>query len=116
MIILIFLILINEALVELISKSLLLANFREFFMYSDYPILKFIGDAVSCGYCCSFWTAMFLVLISGFTLDFFISNIFILNAFINFVFSVLIIQRCSNYLHGLSDRFFSTSKDVRYQA
>lgn len=116
MLILLFLILINEALVELITKSILLEYLRDFFTNSNSSLLNFIGYILNCGYCCSFWTAMLLVLIFNFSFNFYISNLILVNFMINFIVSVLAIQRCSNYLHGISDRFFSTNKDVRYQA
>lgn len=113
---LLLIIIITEALVEFISKSDLLHKFRQDLSESNWYILRFFGDAITCPYCCSFWVSMFwLIVFNNITYINFIHNS-VLNYIFNFVISMLLVQRLSNYLHGIFDRFFSTRKDVRYTA
>lgn len=109
-------IILNEALVELISKSFLFEGLRLNLLNHKYSILMFIGTIISCPYCCSFWTAFSLNIIFNFSFNFELLTNSYLNNTINYLIICILVQRVSNYLHGISDRHFNTAKDVRYQA
>jgi hypothetical protein len=108
---LILLVILTEALTQLVVKASIFENLRNFLSLKS----KFLTELLSCGYCFSFWASLF------FNLIFFLSDMpllkfdfGILSWLLNLLFSVILVQRLSNYLHGVSDRFFDTAKDVRY--
>jgi hypothetical protein len=109
-------IILNEALVELISKSFLFEGLRLNLINHRYSVLMILGTIISCPYCCSFWTAFALNALFNVSLNLeLVANGYV-NFFINYFIVCILVQRVSNYLHGFSDRHFNTVKDVRYQA
>lgn len=104
-------IILTEALTELLVKSEIFQPVRNFvFFKSQEPIYNFIGKVLSCGYCCSVWVAAALTFI--FTVLGFIElfGFWLLDFFV----ITLVLHRASNYLHGVSDRYFDTRYDNRY--
>lgn len=97
---------ITEAITELSVKSFILAPIRNYLMSK----FKFFEYLLTCGYCFSFWVTAFIMIL----LSIFDSLPIIINNLLNIFFIFFIIQRGSNMLHGLHDRFFSTKKDIRY--
>jgi hypothetical protein len=110
-----------EATTELIVKADIFYGLRRFL--ADRA--RFLEEVLSCGYCFSVWASLFwnTVLFNIFSVSdrilesdsYFkieLPKIFIL---IIFIICVILTHRLSNFLHGLSDRLFSTKKDIRYQ-
>jgi len=90
----------NEAIVELISKSVFFSPLREYLFKSNNKILSFFGKVVSCPYCCSVWTAYFFAfIVFVFTKAYF-------SSYVGIIFFVLLVHKGSNILHDISDRYF----------
>lgn len=106
---LLLLVIINEGLVELVSKSVFFSFLRDFLTQSTSKVLKFFGEAISCPYCCSVWTAGFLVSV----VFLFGPQIKVFNVVIDFLFLTILIHRLSNYLHDVADKFFNESYSIK---
>ena len=116
-------ILLVESFVELVVKSELFSPVHDYINKLDYPIFVFISKAISCGYCFSFWASLFFLLLFYFTILTFPIEVYISNNYfylpffefmLNLIINILCVQRCSNYLHGIKDRYMETYKDNRY--
>ncbi len=103
-----FLVIIIEAMTNVLVKGDIFTNFRS----KIYNYSEFLGKLVLCGYCFSFWVS-FIICFLCFSLHVQLISIFNI-PFLDFIANVFILQRMSNYLHGISDRFFDTRKDIRY--
>jgi hypothetical protein len=99
------LVLVNEGLVELVSKSVFFSFLRDFLSQSRFRLFKFFGDVVNCPYCCSVWTAFGLTSV----LFLFGSQIKIFNIAVDFIIVSVLIHRLSNHFHDIADRYFSKS-------
>jgi len=107
LIILFLLVVLTEATTQLVTKSTIFYKFREIIEKKS----EFFGELFTCGYCFSVWASIFWNLVFH-LLE--ISIILVDYWFINFFISVIVVHRLSNYLHGFSDRFLDTRKDIRY--
>lgn len=102
-----------EALTELIIKSELLLSWRERQKSRD----DFSSKLFSCGYCFSFWSAA----IASFIYSLIVCRLLLgppgpnhLLFFPIWIFFILVLQRCSNYLHNFNDKWldkYYTKKD-----
>ncbi len=100
-------VIVVEAITEVCIKGEIFFNVRAFIIEKN----DFFGKLVTCGYCFSFWISLLVCCL----LYFFDALIVIIyNEFINFIFNWVILQRCSNILHGAIDKYFDTRKDIRY--
>lgn len=79
---------------------------------------NFLEKLFACGYCLSFWVALFCTL--AYTTI--ASNTVILietnfgQTAINFILMLLIIHRFSNIIHGSIDKYFDRHYDKRYRS
>jgi hypothetical protein len=95
-----------ESITEVVVKSYIMSNLRNYLMNR----FKFLQYLLTCGYCFSFWATfliLILLVITGSTPK-------IMNNMLNIFFIFFIIQRGSNIMHGMVDRYFDTRKDIRY--
>jgi hypothetical protein len=92
------LIILTEAITELLVKSSIFEPVRKFFFIRrDYKACKFLHELLDCGYCSSVWIAYILYLsVYGLPLD--KGSIFVSILF------PLIIHRMANVLHFIIDR------------
>lgn len=99
-------ILATEALVEVVVKSEIFRPLRETISKLDS---KWLGKLFSCGYCFSFWIAASMVgLFPAIVLS--VSG----QSFVDVGLTVLIVQRLSNVLHNIIDKWTDKFYDVRY--
>jgi len=94
-------IILIEAITNLITKSELFSPIREFLFNSNYKVLKFIHNIVDCPYCASVWVSLFC------TAMFYLFTINTLPHILALFFIGLILHRLSNVLHFIIDRFDS---------
>lgn len=110
----VILVLLTETLTQLAIKADIFNSIRDYLRSKS----SFLDELLICGYCFSVWAAIAVNLVvytAGDPLIYIkFNNLGALDTFINFCVSVLITHRLSNYLHGVSDRFFDTQKDIRY--
>jgi len=102
-IILLINIIVNEGLVELLSKSVFFGPLRSFLSKRSNPILLFFSRAVECPYCCSVWTSLFLTLIVFVLSTPSFLGVVVLDALL----FLIMCHRLSNHFHDISDRYFS---------
>jgi hypothetical protein len=102
-IILLLCIVANEGLTELLSKSIFFSPLRNHLQLQSNKIFIFFSRAVECPYCSSVWTSMFLTLLVFIFYTPVLTDSIIVDSFLFLV----IVHRCSNYLHDLSDRYFN---------
>jgi hypothetical protein len=113
-------VIVCEAVTELVVKSEIFLPLHVFLERRKSNFLcRFAGKAISCGYCFSVWASIVLNIIIMLT-----GNVLIVLPFstasitaqvlLNLLFSVILVHRLSNYLHGISDRYCDTRKDNRY--
>ncbi len=108
-ILLLTVVILVEATTQLVVKASIFHKLRNWIQNKS----NFFGELVNCGYCFSVWASIFwnlVLLLTGTSVQMF--N----NQLLNFIIFVIITHRLSNYLHGVSDRFFDTSKDIRYKS
>lgn len=98
--------LIVESITEVIIKSVIFTKVRNLFIKRSV----FFEYLLTCGYCFSFWTSLFILIL----LICYNQEPHILNGVLNYFFIFFIIQRGSNMVHGAIDRYFDTRKDIRY--
>ena len=93
-------ILVNEALVELLSKSVFFFWVRKYLDSKSFLFFKFFSRVINCPFCCSVWTSAFLS-----TLVFSFSNpVLINNKVVDFFLFWLFCFRSSNYIHDWHDK------------
>ena len=91
---------VNEALVELINKSVFFSFLRVFLSDKEGPLYKFFSKIVECPFCCSVWTSLFLTF-----LLFSFSSLVLINSLIpDFFIFWLFVFRASNYFHDWHDK------------
>lgn len=101
------LVLLVEATTQLAVKASVFYKIRKFIESKS----EFFGELVTCGYCFSVWASLFWNLVFLVTSNY----IYLVESkLLSFLIFVILTHRLSNYLHGVSDRFFDTSKDIRF--
>ena len=108
-----------EALTELAVKSEIFEPVRFLFEKNKrFKLFSFLEMITSCGYCFSVWAslAINLVLLTYCSLpvEVITSGNENISLLINLFISAILVHRVSNYVHGISDRYFDTRKDNRY--
>lgn len=95
LLIILFAIVLTEAITQIITKSELFKPIRKFFFNRrKNKFCSYIHDLLDCGYCTSVWVGWFVVI------AFLYLNSVILNVF----FAGLVLHRLSNILHFIIDR------------
>lgn len=94
----------TEALTELIVKSQIFSLPRTWISSRS----SFFKELLSCGYCTSFWAALAFTIGSGMVLPFTQSRL------LDFLVTVLVIQRLSNVLHNVIDKWTDKYYDTRF--
>jgi hypothetical protein len=102
---LIILIIINEALTELVSKSVFFGPLRDFLSNHKNPILLFFGRAFQCPYCTSVWVSIFTTSLTFISIIPFVTGIIYIDAFVYFILG----HRGSNLFHDSCDRYINKS-------
>jgi len=99
--ILIFGIILTEALTELTVKSKILSPFREFFFKKrkSSKLYNKIHELLDCGYCMSVWIGWFFGILL-------FNEYLLLNKYIDWFFIGLLLHRLSNFLHNIYDRIY----------
>ena len=97
-------VLLTEALVELVIKSIIFKPFRK----KIKSISPWFKDLFSCGYCFSVWVAFGVVFILQ------LSYNFTGNHWVDLTIMALITHRLSNYLHNLVDKYSDKYYDPRF--
>jgi len=92
------LIILVEALTNLISKSDIFKPIRKYCFDSNNKLLSFMHDLLECPYCVSVWVAMFVVGLY----ELYINNL--LPPILMLFFMVIVLHRLSNILHFIIDR------------
>jgi hypothetical protein len=96
-----FLIILVEAITQIITKSELFKPFRKFFFERrENRFYGYVHDLLDCGYCMSVWVGWFVVF------TFLYINSVVLNVF----FAGLVLHRLSNILHFIIDRLDKGNK------
>lgn len=108
------LVIITESLTYLFLRGDIFFNIK----LKISSICKFLEDLLSCSYCFSFWVSfgvnfLFPLIVGRFPVQL-IDNVNIFMVLVNYILSVIIIQRLSNYLHGFKDKFMSVEYDIRF--
>ena len=108
------LVVLTEALTQLGVKADVFNTVRDYLRSKS----QFLDELLICGYCFSVWVSLAVNLLLFFLGEPIIyikfSDFGVLSLLVNFFISVILVHRFSNYLHGISDRFFDTRKDIRY--
>ncbi len=90
-----FAIILTEAITQIITKSELFKPLRKFFFEKRKNTFnKYIHELLDCGYCMSVWVGWFVVFV------FLYMDSVILNVF----FAGIVLHRLSNILHFIIDR------------
>ena len=97
----IVLIILIEALTNLISKSDIFAFIRKYCFESNNKLLGFIHKLLDCPYCTSVWIAMFVIGLY----ELYISNL--LPSILTLFFMAIILHRLANIIHFIIDRLDS---------
>jgi hypothetical protein len=98
------LVLVTEAIVELVIKSEIFRPVREqIFKAGDW-----FKKLFSCGYCFSVWVATGLVFLSQ------TSYPLVGNKFLDLALAALVVHRLSNILHNVIDKWTDKYYDMRY--
>jgi Protein of unknown function (DUF1360) len=93
--IILFAIILTEALTQIITKSEVFKPIRKFFFdRRSNKLCSFVHDLLDCGYCTSVWAGWFVV----------IAFLYLNNVFMNVFFAGIILHRLSNVLHFMIDR------------
>lgn len=91
-----FAVILVEAITQIITKSELFKPLRQFFFERrKNRFYKYIHDLLDCGYCVSVWVGWFVVFMFLYT-DSVVLNVF---------FAGIVLHRLSNILHFIIDRF-----------
>ena len=96
-------IVVVESMTELLSKSMFFYGFRSYLEQRSSSIANFFFRAIQCPYCCSVWMSLLVTLLVFSTASPVLVGFLPVDAFI---FGVSC-HRVSNYLHDLSDRYFT---------
>jgi hypothetical protein len=95
LLIILFAIILTEAITQIITKSELFRPIRKFFFEKRAnKLCKYIHDLLDCGYCTSVWVGWFVV----------IALLYFDNIVINVFFAGIVLHRLSNILHFIIDR------------
>ena len=98
----IFLVIFVEGTTELLVKSKIFSVLRE--NITRIPkVGSFLGGLITCGFCASVWVAIFPAILLSLPTN--PINIFLGSKFISFIVWLVVIFRCSNYLHNYSDKY-----------
>lgn len=100
--------LLVEALTQALITATPLAFIRDFFMVR----WAFFRELLSCKYCFSFWVSVLVVSVFSYTTI--VPQLIGGPKLLNFIVLLFITHRGSNMVHGLIDRYFDTTKDIRY--
>jgi len=95
---------ITEALTELVIKSVLFKPLRA--VVSKWG--SWFGELLSCGYCFSFWVAAVVVCVARPVVP--MSG----NGYLDLFFTLFIVQRLSNVIHNIVDKWTDKYYDQRY--
>jgi len=99
LLIILFAIILTEALTQVITKSELFKPIRKFFFdRRTNKLCSFVHDLLDCGYCTSVWVGWFVV----------IAFLYLNNVVVNIFFAGIILHRLSNILHFIIDRIQGT--------
>jgi len=95
LLIILFAIILTEAITQIITKSELFKPIRKFFFdRRNNKFCSYMHDLLDCGYCVSVWVGWFVV----------IAFLYINSVVINVFFVGLVLHRLSNILHFIIDR------------
>jgi hypothetical protein len=95
LLIILFAIILTEAITQIITKSELFKPIRKFFFdRRGNKFCNYMHDLLDCGYCVSVWVGWFVV----------IAFLYIDSVVINVFFAGLVLHRLSNVLHFIIDR------------
>ena len=90
-----FAIILTEAITQLITKSELFKPIRKFFFKKrENRFCSWIHDLLDCGYCTSVWVGLGVVA----------CMLFVNNIVLNVFFAGIVLHRLSNVLHFVIDR------------
>jgi hypothetical protein len=90
-----FLVILTEAITQIITKSELFKPIRGFFFKRrKNRFYNYMHDLLDCGYCTSVWVGWFVI----------ITFLYIDSVILNVFFAGLILHRLSNILHFIIDR------------
>ncbi len=93
--IVIFLVILTEAITQIITKSELFEPIRKFFFdRRKNKFFNWMHSLIDCGYCTSVWVGWFVA----------ISFLFLKSAVLNVFFIGIVLHRLSNILHFIIDR------------
>lgn len=98
----IVLVILIEALTNLVSKSDIFVFIRKYCFESNNKLLNFIHKLLDCPYCTSVWIAMFVVGLY----KLYINNL--LPSILTLFFMAIILHRLSNIFHFIIDRLDSS--------
>lgn len=103
---------IIEAVVQLLIKGSILNPIRnKLLVFCVTRGYDFIRELITCGYCFSFWVSGCFLLVLWVTGG---VPVLFSNQLVNMLSLLFILQRGSNAIHGATDRYFDTHKDMRY--
>ena len=97
----------TEGFTELCLKSAIFSSLRDELRDKS----SFLDSLLSCGFCFSMWAACIPSLF--FTLFFFYINAYFVIP--QFLITVIVVQRLSNYLHNFNDKFLDKYYDPRFK-
>lgn len=90
-----FAVILTEAITQIITKSELFKPLRKFFFdRKENRLCKYIHDLLDCGYCTSVWIGWFVAAMF----------IFMDNIILNIFFVGIVLHRLSNVLHFIIDK------------
>ena len=111
-------VLISIVLLSIIVESITYALLKAEVLDKPRDILKssniVVEKLLSCGYCLSFWVALFVLVVSNLTLIQTLILSLSLSAYVGFIFCWVLLHRLSNIVHGAIDKYFDRSRDLRY--
>jgi hypothetical protein len=94
---------VNEAIVELVSKSVFFRGFRDFLAAKKNIIFLFFGKVFFCPYCTSVWTSALFTTLIFILVSLRLTGVLVLDIFIFFIW----VHRGSNLFHDIWDRYFT---------
>lgn len=103
-IIVLFNLVLVEAMTNLLTKSELFLPVRKYLFESNNRVYKFISKIVDCPYCTSVWVSLFCVCMLYLFLVNLLPTVFVL------FFAGIVIHRLSNVLHCIIDRIDSNHR------
>lgn len=97
---LLFLIVVVEAITEIVVSSTIFQPLRNFILKraGKSTICNFLGKLIQCGYCTSVWISLIFA---------FFVPIHLVNVYIDFIIFVFVLHRLSNFWHEFLSRWFS---------